>query len=56
MSGIQTLKLILHSALIPGSLSFLSVASNRRLKTPAFRLLGAYLKKVCCLKVLVDVV
>jgi protein phosphatase 1 regulatory subunit 37 len=41
----QVLKPILHSLLLPGSLSFLSIASNRRLKTPAFRLLGAYLKK-----------
>ncbi|KAH6879625.1 hypothetical protein BKA70DRAFT_1447902 [Coprinopsis sp. MPI-PUGE-AT-0042] len=44
--------LILHSVLIPGTLSFLSVASNRRLKTPAFRLLGAYLKKANSLQFL----
>jgi len=42
----QILKPILHSLLIPGTLSFLSVASNRKLKTPAFRLIGAYAKKV----------
>ncbi len=42
----QILKPILHSLLIPGTLSFLSVASNRKLRTPAFRLIGAYAKKV----------
>lgn len=46
------LKPILHSLLIPGTLSFLSIASNRRLKTPAFRLLGAYLKKATSLQFL----
>ncbi|PFH46913.1 hypothetical protein AMATHDRAFT_50684 [Amanita thiersii Skay4041] len=40
-----TLKPILHSLLIPGTLSFLSVASNRKLKSGAFRLIGAYLLK-----------
>ncbi|KXN91582.1 Protein phosphatase 1 regulatory subunit 37 [Leucoagaricus sp. SymC.cos] len=40
-----TIKPILHSLLIPGSLSFLSVASNRRLKALAFRLISAYVKK-----------
>ncbi|KIY66992.1 RNI-like protein [Cylindrobasidium torrendii FP15055 ss-10] len=39
------LKPMLHALLIPNSLTFLSVASNRRLKVPAFRLLGAYLEK-----------
>ncbi|KAJ3516030.1 hypothetical protein NMY22_g14302 [Coprinellus aureogranulatus] len=48
----HVLKPILHSLLIPGTLSFLSVASNRRLKTPAFRLLGAYLKKAKSLQFL----
>lgn len=37
---------MLHALLIPGTLSFLSVASNRRLKAAAFRLLGAYMVKV----------
>jgi len=37
---------MLHALLIPGTLSFLSVASNRRLKAAAFRLVGAYVKKV----------
>jgi len=37
---------MLHALLIPGTLSFLSVASNRRLKTAAFRLIGAYVEKV----------
>ncbi|EAU86549.2 hypothetical protein CC1G_07745 [Coprinopsis cinerea okayama7 len=48
----HTLKVILHSLLIPGTLSFLSVASNRRLKTAAFRLIGAYLKKAKSLQFL----
>ncbi|KAL0959057.1 hypothetical protein HGRIS_014357 [Hohenbuehelia grisea] len=36
------LKPILHALLIPGTLNFLSIASNRRLKAPAFRLIGAF--------------
>ncbi|KAF8436520.1 hypothetical protein L210DRAFT_2456252 [Boletus edulis BED1] len=36
------LKPILHALLIPGTLEYLSVASNRRLKPPAFKLIGAY--------------
>ncbi|KAF8548472.1 RNI-like protein, partial [Imleria badia] len=36
------LKPILHALLIPGTLEYLSVASNRRLKSPAFKLIGAY--------------
>ncbi|KAF8637057.1 hypothetical protein AX16_010912 [Volvariella volvacea WC 439] len=36
------LKPILHSLLIPNTLSYLSVAANKRLKAPAFRLIGAY--------------
>lgn len=43
---LQTLKPMLHALLIPDSLTFLSVSSNRRLKAPAFRLIGAYLAKV----------
>ena len=43
---LQILKPMLHALLIPGTLSFLSVASNRRLKAAAFRLIGAYVKKV----------
>lgn len=42
----QILKPILHSLLIPDSLHFLSVASNRRLRSPAYRLIAAYLTKV----------
>ncbi|TFK65923.1 RNI-like protein [Pluteus cervinus] len=38
-----SLKPMLHALLIPNTLSFLSVASNRRLRAPAFRLIGAYL-------------
>ncbi|KAF9459258.1 hypothetical protein BDZ94DRAFT_1312550 [Collybia nuda] len=48
----HTLKPMLHSLLIPDTLSFLSVASNRRLKTPAFRLIGAYLAKAKSLQFL----
>ncbi|KAF8129472.1 hypothetical protein EV363DRAFT_1219973 [Boletus edulis] len=36
------LKPILHALLIPGTLEYLSVASNRRLKPPAFKLIGTY--------------
>ena len=43
---LQILKPMLHALLIPGTLSFLSVASNGRLKAAAFRLIGAYVKKV----------
>ncbi|KAI0087207.1 hypothetical protein BDY19DRAFT_986247 [Irpex rosettiformis] len=39
------LKPLLHSLLIPGSLTYLSVASNRRLKAPGFKVIGAYLHK-----------
>ncbi|KAK7692097.1 hypothetical protein QCA50_005503 [Cerrena zonata] len=46
------LKPMLHSLLIPNSLTFLSVASNRRLKPPAFRLIGAYLTKAKSLQFL----
>ena len=38
---------MLHALLIPGTLTFLSVASNRRLKAPAFRLIGAFMMKAC---------
>ncbi|KAL0071126.1 hypothetical protein AAF712_001684 [Marasmius tenuissimus] len=48
----HTLKPILHALLIPNSLTFLSVASNRRLKPPAFRLIGAYLGKAVSLQFL----
>ncbi|KAG7094999.1 hypothetical protein E1B28_005793 [Marasmius oreades] len=47
-----TLKPILHSLLIPNSLTFLSVASNRRLKAPAFRLMGVFLAKTTSLQFL----
>lgn len=30
---------------MPGTLNFLSVASNRRLKAPAFKLIGAFVQK-----------
>ncbi|KAF8340191.1 hypothetical protein F5887DRAFT_1076994 [Amanita rubescens] len=47
-----TLKPILHSLLIPGTLSYLSIASNRRFKAPAFRLVGAYASKAKTLQFL----
>ncbi|KAJ7177065.1 hypothetical protein C8R46DRAFT_1246346, partial [Mycena filopes] len=40
-----TLKPLLHALLIPRSLSFLSLAANRRLKGGAWRVVGAYLEK-----------
>lgn len=46
------LKLMLHALLIPGTLVFLSVASNRRLKTPAFKVLGLYASKAKSLQFL----
>ncbi|KAI0266389.1 hypothetical protein BC834DRAFT_874348 [Gloeopeniophorella convolvens] len=48
----RILKPILHSLLIPGTLTFLSVASNRRLKAPAFRLIGAFVVKAKTLQFL----
>ncbi|KLO15169.1 RNI-like protein [Schizopora paradoxa] len=39
------LKPILHALSIPASLNFLSVSSNRKLKTPAFRLIGSFVQK-----------
>ena len=41
---------MLHALLIPGSLTFLSVASNRRLKAPAFRIIGAFMTKACYIR------
>ncbi|GBE84362.1 hypothetical protein SCP_0603410 [Sparassis crispa] len=48
----HVLKPMLHALLIPDSLTFLSVASNRRLKASAFRLIGAYVLKTRCLQFL----
>ncbi|KAF5343098.1 hypothetical protein D9758_016016 [Tetrapyrgos nigripes] len=47
-----TLKPILHSLLIPNSLAFLSVASNRRIKLPAFRLVAAFVYRSTSLQFL----
>ncbi|TCD69570.1 hypothetical protein EIP91_006992 [Steccherinum ochraceum] len=47
-----TLKPMLHALLIPESLTFLSVASNRRMKAPAFRVIGAYVAKAKTLQFL----
>ncbi|KAI0700300.1 hypothetical protein BC835DRAFT_1304156 [Cytidiella melzeri] len=46
------LKPMLHSLLIPGSLTYLSVASNRRLKAPGFKVVGAYVSKATSLQFL----
>lgn len=46
------LKLVLHALLIPGTLVYLSVASNRGLKTPAFKVIGAYASKAKSLQFL----
>ncbi|KAH7929207.1 RNI-like protein [Leucogyrophana mollusca] len=46
------LKPLLHALLIPGTLVFLSVASNRRIKAPGFRLLGAYVARAKSLQFL----
>ncbi|KAJ7763022.1 hypothetical protein B0H16DRAFT_505089 [Mycena metata] len=40
-----TLKPLLHALLIPRSLSFLSLASNKKLKGNAWRVVGAYVSK-----------
>ncbi|KAG6917154.1 hypothetical protein DXG01_003667 [Tephrocybe rancida] len=48
----HVLKPMLHALLIPESLSFLSLASNRKLKTPAFRLIGAYVAQAKSLQFL----
>ncbi|KAF7984923.1 hypothetical protein HWV62_9827 [Athelia sp. TMB] len=48
----HSLKVMLHALLIPGTLSFLSLASNRRLKAPAYRIIGAYATKANSLQFL----
>ena len=48
----QALKPILHSLLIPNSLSYLSLASNKNLKTSSWRLVGVYLSKAVTLQFL----
>ncbi|KAK7451206.1 hypothetical protein VKT23_012542 [Stygiomarasmius scandens] len=40
-----TLKPILHSLLIPDSIHFISLASNKKLKLPSFRLISAFVQK-----------
>ncbi|KAG1850418.1 hypothetical protein F4604DRAFT_1970269 [Suillus subluteus] len=44
-AAFKELKIVLHALLILGTLVFLSVASNRRLKTPAFEVPGLYALK-----------
>ncbi|KAK0493573.1 hypothetical protein EDD18DRAFT_1256899 [Armillaria luteobubalina] len=46
------LKPMLHALLIPNTLTFLSVASNRRMKTAAFRLISAFAAKSASLEFL----
>ncbi|KAF9508532.1 hypothetical protein BS47DRAFT_220147 [Hydnum rufescens UP504] len=41
----SSLKPLLHALLIPDSLPYLSLSSNKRLKAPAFRLLGVYVSR-----------
>ncbi|KAF8509532.1 hypothetical protein BU17DRAFT_56039 [Hysterangium stoloniferum] len=41
----MTLKPLLHALLITNTLLFLSIASNRAMKVPAFKLVGAYISK-----------
>lgn len=48
----HNLKPLLHALLIPNSLHFLSISSNRRLKVGAFKLIGAYLQKSTSLQFL----
>ncbi|EJD40745.1 RNI-like protein [Auricularia subglabra TFB-10046 SS5] len=38
-----SIKPVLHALLIPCSITFLSLAGNKRLKSPGFRLLGSYI-------------
>ncbi|KAJ7454514.1 hypothetical protein FB451DRAFT_1518200, partial [Mycena latifolia] len=47
-----TLKPLLHALLIPRTLSFLSLAANRRLRGPAWKLVGAYVGKAHALQFL----
>ncbi|KAJ7100977.1 hypothetical protein B0H15DRAFT_919984 [Mycena belliarum] len=47
-----TLKPLLHALLIPRSLAFLSLAANRRLRAPAWKLVGAYVGKAHSLQFL----
>ncbi|KAH7915505.1 hypothetical protein BJ138DRAFT_1187914 [Hygrophoropsis aurantiaca] len=46
------LKPLLHALLIPGTLVYLSVASNKRIKAPGFRLIGAYASRAKTLQFL----
>ncbi|KAL4079887.1 hypothetical protein V8B97DRAFT_1928380 [Scleroderma yunnanense] len=46
------LKVVLHALLIPGTLVYLSVASNRRLKAPAFKVISSYACKAKSLQFL----
>ncbi|KAG8957432.1 hypothetical protein FRC03_010147 [Tulasnella sp. 419] len=40
-----SLKPILHALLIPRSLPHISIASNKRIKTPAFKFIGVFMKQ-----------
>lgn len=44
--SLQSLKPILHALLIPQTLPYLSLAGNRRLKPPAYKLIGIFAVKV----------
>jgi protein phosphatase 1 regulatory subunit 37 len=49
---LQSLKPLLHSLLIPNTLSYISLAGNKNLKTPGWRLAGVYLSKAVTLQFL----
>jgi hypothetical protein len=42
----QALKPILHALLISGTLPHLSIAGNRKIKAPGWRMVAAYVRKV----------
>lgn len=46
IDGDDALKPILHALLISGSLPTLSLAGNRKIKAPGWRLLAVFLKRV----------
>jgi hypothetical protein len=45
-SSLQALKPILHALLISGTLPHLSIAGNRKIKAPGWRMIAAYVRKV----------
>lgn len=47
MDSDDALKPVLHALLVSGTLPSLSLAGNKRIKPPGWRLLAVFLKKVC---------